>query len=210
MKKIIFIISILTLVFIIYYLNLDKEVYFLSISDNTIINDKYMYQKTVDSYLDNKNLLEKSVIYYQDGDYRIIDLINDIEDNIVFNNCDEKYTLDNVLIKADIITLSIGTNDLLYNRLSDDDMYEYVDEVMKDLDKLFELIRKYSKENVLVFNFYSLYNDELVGYANKRLEILVNKYEFKLIDISDMKEIVSDGDYIMIGTKVIDYIKTIY
>lgn len=217
MKKIILVISVLALVFMIYYVNLDDKVYFLSIGDYlTVGNSDANYQQVVEEYLKKQDLLEKNVNYSKSGDYRIIDLINDIEDNTSFNYQGEEYTLNNALIKADVITISIGMNDLLYNNLVNDDMYEYVDEVMEDMDELFELIREYSKEKIVVFNYYNLNNDKLVEYTNKRLETLANKYDIQVIDISDIKDYLynsiypSDNYYDNLGIKVTNYLKTIY
>lgn len=217
MKKIILIISAFTLVFIIYYVNLDDKVYFFSIGDYlTVGNSNVNYQESVEEYLKKQDLLEKMVNYSKTGDYRIIDLINDIENNTTFKYQGKEYTLNNALIKADVISISIGMNDLLYNNLINDDMYEYVDEVIKDLDILFELVRKYSKEKVLIFNYYNFSDDKLAQYTNKRLENLANKYEFKVIDISDIKDYLNEGIYPSnnyydkLGQKVINYLKTIY
>ena len=194
MKKIILVILVLFLVFMIYYFNLDRKVYVLSIGD-FIVNDKY--ESFIIDNLGKK--LEKNVIYSNNGDYRIIDLIHDINDNKEFNYQDYKYTLDNVLIKADLIFISIGMNDLRYNKINN---YDYVDEVLKDLDEVLKLIRKYSKEKVYVFNYF-LDNTELCDYVNRRLLKKVKRYDMDIIDISNLKSIeLGNNDYNNIGNKI--------
>ncbi len=196
MKKLLLIIFILLLVFLIYYLNIDRKKYVLSIGDYTILNNTNLYK-------DIKNLygkkLEKYVLYGNDGDYRIIDLINDINNNKDFIYDRNKYTLDNAIIKADIIIISIGMNDLKYNKNNND--YDYIDEVINDLDKLFSIIRKYSKEKILVFNYY-LDNDKLTRYVNSRLGKLVNKYKIDIIDY--------DNDYSIINNNICEYLSKLY
>lgn len=196
MKKLLLIIFILLLVFLIYYLNIDRKKYVLSIGDYTILNNTNLYK-------DIKNLygkkLEKYVLYGNDGDYRIIDLINDINNNKDFIYDRNKYTLDNAIIKADIIIISIGMNDLKYNKNNND--YDYIDEVINDLDKLFSIIRKYSKEKILVFNYY-LDNDKLTKYVNSRLGKLVNKYKIDIIDY--------DNDYSIINNNICEYLFKLY
>ena len=160
MKKIILVILVLFLVFMIYYFNLDRKVYVLSIGDYIVNNNS---DDLIKDNLGKK--YENDVIYSNDGDYRIIDLINDINDNREFNYNNKEYTLDNVLIKADLIFISIGLNDLRYNKINN---YDYVDEVLTDLDEVLKLIRKYSKEKVYVFN-YLIDNKELCDYVNRRL-----------------------------------------
>lgn len=178
MKKIILIIFVLFLVFMIYYFNLDRKVYVLSIGDYIVNNNS---DDLIKDNLGKK--YENDVIYSNDGDYRIIDLINDINDNREFNYNNKEYTLDNVLIKADLIFISIGLNDLRYNKINN---YDYVDEVLTDLDEVLKLIRKYSKEKVYVFN-YLIDNKELCDYVNRRLYKIVERYDMDVIDISSIE-----------------------
>ena len=196
MKKILLIFLIFVLVFIIYYFNLDKKVYVLSIGDNYFFND--VYQKSIDNYLGDK--LEKNVIFSNDGDYRIIDLLNNIKTNKKFIFKNKEYTLNNALIKADIIFLSIGINDLRFNRNNN---YDYVDEVMKDLDELLRLIRRYSKEKIYIFNYYNVGNSNLNSYVNNKLSKLVIRYNINIIDISNIQGIDLDKiDYDNFSLKI--------
>ena len=196
MKKLLLIIFILLLVFLIYYLNIDRKKYVLSIGDSTILNNINLDEDIKKLY---GKKLEKYVLYGNDGDYRIIDLINDINNNKDFIYDRNKYTLDNAIIKADIIIISIGMNDLKYNKNNND--YDYIDEVINDLDKLFSIIRKYSKEKILVFNYY-LDNDKLTRYVNSRLGKLVNKYKIDIIDY--------DNDYSIINNNICEYLSKLY
>lgn len=174
MKKIFLIIFMFILIFLIYYLNLDQKVYVLSIGDHFIVESDY--HKDIDNYLGKK--LEKSVIYSNNGDYRIIDLINDIKDNKKFTYKNNQYTINNTLIKADIIFISIGMNDLRYNKNNNN--YDYVDEVISDLDILLKLIRKYSKEKIYIFNYYNFDND-FNNYINERLKKIADRYNIGVI-----------------------------
>lgn len=203
MRKILLIIFMFILVFIIYYLNLDKKIFVFSIGDYiTIENNQNIYQD-IDNYL-GKNL-EKNIVYGNDGDYRIIDLINDIKNNKSFNYKNKEYTINNSLIKADIILLSIGMNDLRFNKNNDN--YDYVDEVIKDLDKLLKIIRKYCKEKIYIFNYYNLGSSELTSYVNNRLEKVVNRYNVNIIDISYINSNEFDRvDYDNISKKIKKYL----
>jgi lysophospholipase L1-like esterase len=141
-------------------------------------------------YFINKNNLEKYVIDYAKNDYRTIDLINDIKDNktIILNN--KKITLKNALIKADLVTLSMGINDFLsYITLKDiskNEAYNYVDEVMKDIDVLLSLMREYCKEDIIYIGFYNYFKlndiDFIIKYSNERLKELCNKYKVTYLE----------------------------
>ena len=170
------------LIFLIYYLNLDQKVYVLSIGDHFIVESDY--HKDIDNYLGKK--LEKSVIYSNNGDYRIIDLINDIKDNKKFTYKNNQYTINNTLIKADIIFISIGMNDLRYNKNNNN--YDYVDEVISDLDILLKLIRKYSKEKIYIFNYYNFDND-FNNYINERLKKIADRYNIGVISLDSYDNI---------------------
>ena len=130
-----------------------------------------------------KKDLEKLETYisYEKDDLRITDLIRDIKDNIKINN----KNIQNILVKADLITLSIGNNEIEYEikktRISD--LYDYIDEVLKDLEELIKLIRIYSKEKIYLIGFYidNEYYSELINYLNVRLEDICNTYKITFI-----------------------------
>ena len=207
MKKILFILITIFCVFIIYYVNLDKKIFILSIGDNLTLGiDDSNYQKDINNCLGKR--LKNNVIFGNDGDYRIIDLLNDINNNKRFIYKNKEYLLDNVLIKADIIFISIGMNDLNYNNNNN---YDYLDEVIRDLDTLLKLIRKYSKEDIYIFNYYNLNSNELTIYINKRLNNLVKKYDINILDISNINSIeLNKDDYDIIEKKMIESLKEFY
>lgn len=180
MKKLLLISFIFILVFFIYYINLDDKIYVLSIGDYNIFgNEEYNYHNEIDNYLGNK--IENNVVFANNGDYRIVDLLRDIDDNKKFSYKNKEYTINNSLIKADILFISIGTNDLMFNKNMS---YDYVDEVIIDLDKLLNMIRKYCKEKIYIFNYYNLGNEELTAYVNNKLKKLVVKFHINIVDRS--------------------------
>lgn len=180
MKKTILVIFIICLITIfIYKNNLDNKLYYFNISDN-----KYKYETYNELLKKDIKKLEKYV-NYENSDYRVIDLINDIEDNI---NIKDK-TIQNILIKADIITLSIGNNELNYKMKTTKvvNFYNYIDELVNDIDKLFSLIRIYSKEKIFLLGFYTDNESykEIISYLNIKLEDLCNKYKIVFIKLDN-------------------------
>lgn len=177
MKKFFFVIIIFSFLIIIYYLYTDKKVYVLYINDN---NNDYSFNEEIVDFFSSKELLEKNVVFNLKSDYRIVDLTNNINDNIAFEYDNIKYNVDNCLIKADIIFLSIGFNDLNYNI-----NYDYIDEVMEDFNKLFKLLRKYSKERIVFFNYYYFFDDDIMKYINKKIQVLSLKYNIDVIKFNN-------------------------
>ena len=195
MRKILLVIFMLFLVFIIYFLNRDTDIYVLSIGDYVVLNNSN-FDSDIKNFFGKK--LEKNVLYGNDGDYRVIDLINDINDNKKFISGGSEYTLNNSLIKADIIFISIGINDFNYNK---SDNFDYVDEVLSDLDKLLSLVRKYCKERIVIF-YYNLDNDKLTNYVNGRLDRLATKYDIDIMEFSE--------DNSILNAKIINYLDNLY
>ncbi len=193
MKKIIIITIIVLSIFLIYNIFKDKKIFYVSISDITAKDNtkSYGYIDYIEDYLDELNLLEKHAKINLNED-RVTDIIRNINDNIEY----EDRTIKNILIKADILTLSIGYNDLI-SKLDNYDNYEinnYIDTYLKDLDKLFNLLREYDKEDIVMIGYYNIYNkeyNEIIDYINTEVKKLSNKYKISFINPSDLKEYVN-------------------
>lgn len=196
MKKILVICLILFSVFLIYLLNMDKKVYYLALGNsnkNILYNgmNVYGYSFYVDKYLKKNNKLEKYVYEFSNDDIRITDLINDIRNNKKVN----EVTLKNALIKADLVTLNISINDI-YDKLKQESvdysfLYNYIDELLLDLDDLFKIMREYCKEDIILIGYYNPYKrlknsdiDDVVDYLNRRYKEICTKYKVEFIDVS--------------------------
>ena len=181
-KTLIGLIIIALIVFIIYILNVDKDIYYVNISDS---NRKY--NSYIKKELKTKSKLEKYVNYV-DEDYRITDLINDINTN---KNINDNQTIQNALIKADILTIKIGSNELEYkaNNRNINKLFDYSDEMIKDLEELFKLLKIYDKEKIYFIGFYnkkSPYYDEIYNYLNLKIQDMCNDYDIDFINIGDL------------------------
>ena len=201
MKKVILIVLILFSIFFIYLNNMDKKVYYLALGDSIAVGvnangiSEYGYSDYIKTYLENRELLETYIDQFAVSGYRSIDLKRDIEDNkkIIIN--DKTITLKNALIKADLVTLSIGANDFFYYLNANySDVYGHINECLNDIESLFKLIREYCKEDIIVVGYYTPFKehekletmDMIVKFANKKLEELCNEYEFQFVDIFDL------------------------
>ena len=182
MKKLLFVLVVFLFVFIIYLANMDKKVYYLALGDSYDSDDNYSFY--VKDYLNEKGVLEKSVYDYCDFDDRITDIYN----KIISNEKSNGGTLKNSLIKADLVTLKINIDDV-YEKISDSsfiDVYDYIDDLVKDFDKLLNLIRKYSKEDIMFIGYNNLSNNKdekkVISYLNKRYKEVCEKYNIIFID----------------------------
>ncbi len=196
---------ILLIIFLIYLTTLDKLVYFLALGDSVAAgktpygNHDYSYNDYIQEYLKEKKVLEKYIDQFIDDEARTTDLIRDIVDNkkVIINK--KEQSIKNALIKADLVTLSIGMNDLYYKLntidLDYDNLYKHIDEMMIDTEELFKMLREYCKEDIFVINYYRqvyLFNNhdlkEHFNYINKELKKLCNKYNIKYIEINNIIE----------------------
>jgi lysophospholipase L1-like esterase len=194
MKKIIFSIIVFIIVFLIYYSNITDKIYYFSVGDYLSLGINNL-NKIENNYSENikKNKKVSKYINYSKTDYRLMDLINDINYNkkIKYNN--KTYNMQNILVKANYITISIGMNDIVYKKSI---TYEYVDELLKDIENLFILIRKYNKDKIDFLGYYNLINNnDLIEYTNKRLKKLCDKNNINYIDISLLNKYITSCCY---------------
>lgn len=188
LKKI-FVISILLLsIFLIYLTTMDRKVYFLALGDS-ISYGKNSYLDYIKKFLEEKELLEEYRNEFIKDDERITDLIKAIEENEKIVVDGKEKTIKNALIKADLLTLSIGNEELFYKMQTEDQdhLYTYIDEMITDMETLFKLIREYCKEDIFILGYMNPFNNnmqESIRYANQKLQNLSKKYEIVYVNLS--------------------------
>ena len=200
MKKILFTILVILITFFIYFFNKSEKIYYLSLGDHLSygINNFNKVEKNYNISIKNhyKEILSNYVNYSTYDDYRVVDLINDINYNKTIGYKNKEYKIQNLLIKSNLITLSIGMNDLIYKSQYDTDLYKYVDELLKDIEILFELIRKYNKDEIYFLGFYNIINNkEVIEYTNNRVKKICDKNKINFVDISLLNNYIIKGNY---------------
>ena len=203
MKKILIIVSVIISILTIYLITTDRKIYYLALGDDITINEiesNSGYSNYVRDYLEYYDKLEIYINEFAKKNYRITDMINDINNNKKVEVGSSEKTLKNALIKADLLTLSIGINDLtsriniqaIDGSLNYKDLYKDIDEIITDLEELFIIIRQYCKEDIFLIGVYYPYqvqNQELINvfsYLNNRYKELSNIYKINYIDIFDL------------------------
>ena len=166
MKKILSILILIICVYLIYEGFLDRKTKYLYIG-NTNYNE---YNKAIKNKYNPKKYIE----YIRDDDYRVMDFKNEIIDNIEING----NPFQNQLIKNNIIVLSIGINDLEYKKELN---YQYVDELILDIEETLRLIRKYNKDKIYYLGYYN--KNEYYQYINMTLQKICEEMNVKYINI---------------------------
>lgn len=179
MKKIIITIVVTLTVLFIYQIFKDDKIYYVNIGDNLLTDKSYadFIVKEFDGELEEYNSS------FTNQKYQTTDLINAFEDNLKIDN----KTIKNLVIKADIVTISVGNNDIDRKKLTK----EYIDEVISDIDILLKLVKKWCKEKVVLIGL----NNE---YANLKLKNKAKEYNFIYIDIYSYSSLYKDEDKINI------------
>lgn len=203
MKKVLIIGLVLISIFIIYLTTIDREIYYLALGDDitTIeLENSKGYSNYINDYLEYYDKLEIYINEFSKENYRITDIISDINNNKKVMVNDSEKTLKNALIKADLLTLSIGMNDLtskinaqnITNFNNFQDLYDDVDEITNDLEKLLILLRQYCKEEIFLIGVYYPYQiqnqqlNKVFEYYNTRFKELAGTYQIRYIDIYDI------------------------
>ena len=198
MKKLIIIFLIFFSIFYIYLLTCDEKIYYLSISNNYNSND---FSNIIAKKLKRNNLLEIHVNEFSNNNNRITDYIDMIDDNkyIIKNN--KKIHFKNALIKADIITLSLGTKDFITNY---GDSTEKVLTIRNNIETLIKKIREYSKEDIYFISTYSEYVDsKYIDKLNNDLKSICSDNKIKFININNNYNYITENNNELISKYVI-------
>ena len=237
MKKIFCFLIICLLIYTIYYFNhTDKITYislgdFLSVGIDSNGNTNYGYSNYLANYLKEKDLLKDYNNSFSTSGTRIIDLKNKLETNQTIKKKGKSLSLKKCLREADLVTLSIGTDDILTSitlstvsveNLSNKEITNMVDKTINELDTLFKELRKYAKNDIIFIGFYNPLEEEtltierLYIYLITKTKDLCKAYDIEYLDIYNLFK--KNKDYIdnptniyptteayqMIGTKIID------
>ena len=227
MKKILILGIIILSIFLIYLTTIDKKVYFIAIGDEISLGltKEGYYEKSfplyIKEYLEEKNKLEIFIDDYIEQGYRITDLINDINNNKEIEETNK--TIKNVLIKADLVTITIGTNDIL-SKINNEEhltkidykrLHKNIQEIVNDLDKLLNLIREYCKEDIIVVGPNIKTENEnlkkIIDYANEKFKETSKKYSIEYIKTDEIiKEKIypTKDEYKIISEHIIESINS--
>lgn len=197
LKTIIIFAATLLLVFVIYLTTIDKKIYYVDLNDQFFIsNNNYSYDKLIKKYLTEEKKFEKAINHFDMIDYRTTDLINMINENksIILNN--KKQTIKNALIKSDLVTITIGMNDIYYKigNTSDYELYNYIDEMLNDIEEMLVLVREYCKEDIIFIGYYNKdqENNNIFEYLNDKVEKISESLDIKYLNLTS---ILNDSDF---------------
>ena len=212
-KFVIFLISAI-IIFIIYQITSKENITYLALGDGIAKGQTPFdtfgesYTDYVYKYLSKKKETNNNFKTFTKSDYRITDLINDINSVETIKQQDN-LTITNLLKKADLITISIGSDELFYKLKQHNDkikignkqkIIEYVDEMFKDMDKLIKTIREYNKKPIILVGYYnpipfSETNKTTMDTIFNYIDLKFNELLGKNIYYVDIYEIFKNKEY---------------
>lgn len=187
MKKIIFTIILFLSCYLIYTLTNNNNLNYVTLGDSLskgvtpYFANGYGYSNYIVDYLKKNNQLNSYNDDFTSIDYRITDLINLININYETNN----QTINQAIHSADIITISVGMQELYYKiNTNDTNIYTYIDKMLEDTEELFTLIRKNNNKKIYMLGYYNTKNtnQDLFNYANIKLKEICQKNKITYID----------------------------
>lgn len=209
--KIFLIVIFMCFILLISYIRLNKqEINYTLLGDKEIFSNNIVSKNFADLIYDEMKENKNFGFYSKDfikEDIRIIDVINQIQNNEKINN----IRIQNILSRTDILLLNIGNNEINY-KLSNLDpeenndrvAYEYLDEVFNDFEELLNIIRKYDKKNIIILGYYNdtnnPNNDKYYEYINKKINNYSNKNNIQFINLQVILN--KNEDYITKSTPV--------
>ncbi len=171
------------LVYFIYNTNHHYNITYISLGDGFAMGlnsdgvKGYGYQDYLKDYLKKNNKLHK---YYSDFSYPDI-RINDLYKDILINEKDGKEeNLKQALRESNLLTLSIGLNDLIYQCSLKGEIKEYeskeiLSKIEKELKKLIKELKKYYQYEIYLVGYQNFFPQDSV---EKKLLIQLNlKYK---------------------------------
>ena len=183
----------------------------LSTGRNPYGVDDYGYTDFVRDYLKENNKLGSYLSYAISG-YTIDDVKNDIELNRSIKVNGKSQNIKKALRDSNIVTISIGANDLLkginissISQILSNKAFldKRIDDIIVKLDHLLGLIKKYAKGNIVVVGYYNplphlekYKNDieKVMFVIDEEYENLCNKHDIYYIETSN--DISHNKDYL--------------
>lgn len=153
----------------------DNRIYYIPIGDKG-------YSTYIKNFLDKNNKLKYYTDEFTYKNIRIKDLILKIEDNE-----EKSISIQNAINKSDIITISIGLDEIYTKYLTNELDYRYIDELISYINNLLNIIKKISNSKIYLLGYYNptdnIELDKYIKYANNKLKNINNVIYIDLYDI---------------------------
>ena len=178
---------------IIYNIYKEKGIYYLALGELPQDQYRYEYQDYVIDYFKEKKILKKYNKNFLRESYdtkTFLDLIKNSETSI---NQGEKETITRAIDRSNLITISLGNNELeeIINRNKKNIDYDEIDSIFINYDEILSKIRILTETPVIIIGYFNTFDkedsniDKIYTYAENKLNDFLeyeNTYIIKLYD----------------------------
>ena len=199
-KKLIFYFIIFFSIFLIYKVTFKDKVNYIALGDflaegiNPYGEIDYGYSDYLADYFRSENRLGFYINEFSNKNYTIDDIISDINNNKSIVLDKSKTNIRKLLRESDLVTISIGANDIIssisYKDLDNKEVLKAkIDFVSDKLDTAIKLIKKYAKKDILLVGYYNPYEldnynlNDLVNYIDQKYLLISNQNNIRFVSI---------------------------
>ena len=185
MKKIIKLLALILVVITIYLIynltNKNNKTYIalgdsLSVGINSYNGEDYSYSDYFKDYLIKTNKLSLYTKEYTDKNKMIKDIYNDILTDKTVTIKEKNYNIKELLRESDVITLSIGLNDIIFEyntkgrNISEYEEDIIIDNIFKEYKSLIKELKKYYQKKIYIIGYFknNTKYDSLIEKLNRR------------------------------------------
>lgn len=194
-KKLIMLILIIISIFYIYKINNKNNINYTTIGDGFSVGIDsygiidYGYSDYIKDHLEKNNKLNRYVKSFSYQSISIETLYEQILSNKKIKLAEEEINIRKTLRETNVLTLSIGLNDLLYHiNITKEQTSNSINKSLKEIENNFNIlideIKKYYPKEIYVMGYYNVYpENEYLNQAIKKLNKIYENNE-KVIYIS--------------------------
>lgn len=215
LKKLLFCAFMCIIIYLIYATFASKQFTYISLGDSLALGEnaygdvQYGYSDYIASYLKRNDLLAFYSKDFAKSGARIQDVSNMILKNETIVMEKERYVLTELLRNADLVTLSIGANDVLselaltsldLSLVKEEVLLEKVDKTIEELDALLMLLKKSTRGEVLLIGYYNPFNENakvkrIFSYFENAYQEVARKHHVTYIQTSTLFK--NHSDYLL-------------
>lgn len=191
--QLILIISIsIVIAYFIYFTNRESKINIIALGDGiasgeTSYNiDGISYNDYVKDYFEKKKLLKNYNSTYAYENYKLKDAMADLAKNK--KNKQDKLNINQMIHKANIITVAFGEEELTKLAMTNDLTKETINDFIWEYDKFISNLKDITEGKIIVISLYEnkYLSKSNVIIVNSEISNLALKYDIIFLDISDL------------------------
>lgn len=187
------------LVYFIYHHNDHHNITYIALGDSFAMgmssngSRSYGYHDYLKDYLKKHDKLHKYYTNFSYQDMRITDLYKDI---LINEKDKENENLKQALRESNLLTLSVGINDLIYQQglkgqIKEEEKKEIIEKIEKDFKKLIREIKKYYQYEIYVIGYKNCYpqdsvEKDLLERLNLKYQDLAEEIGIEYIEVEEV------------------------